>query len=602
MPAKNELLYTNEIKIKVKYEPPEKPLLQNDAYDLIIISPSIFANALRPLVKHKEAYGIKTKLVTLNDIYNSIYFTSKGRDVAEKIKYFIKDAIEQWGIKYVLLAGDADALPVRYVSHDAVGIFPSDMYYADIFSSNGSFCSWDMDRDGIFGERKEDKIDGYPDVAIGRLPASTNGEMQILVQKILGYECLSEKALFVGTELFWETELSEGDYLKEEVRKKLPGMEIVRLYEKDDYGRDGLPIDSNIATKINKGMLFVNFASHGSPFGMGWNLSSWKIDDLLLLQNDMLPIIFAMACSTNEFDTTDCLGEEFLLKQNGGCIAYVGSVRIAYVYLNTAIKSGLSGYLDIAFLRSYYDGCITPGSMFSQAMTDYRSHHFMGEYDLLTILEYCLLGDPSIEINPFKGTSHAYVDKEFVNEESIKIKAIAYPLSNNSKLELFYRKERGAWRTYGMLYNQPWEWDFVPSQGEGTYEFYTILTDENYSEEKPAIADATCTFDFTGPSIAFSKPIEGGIYLFNRQIMHWEWKTIILGKIDVKADVSDALSGVNSVEFSVDGVMTFVDSEAPYQWKWEGNAFGFHKLGLTAFDRVGNKAEKEIDVFILKLF
>ncbi|KAA0001637.1 MAG: hypothetical protein FE048_05145 [Thermoplasmata archaeon] len=85
IPASNKLLYTDEIKIKVKYEPPEKPLLQNDVYDLIIIAPSEFSDALQPLVNHKESHGIKTKLVTLNEIYGSVYFPSQGRDDEEEM-------------------------------------------------------------------------------------------------------------------------------------------------------------------------------------------------------------------------------------------------------------------------------------------------------------------------------------------------------------------------------------------------------------------------------------------------------------------------------------------------------------------------------------
>jgi len=38
-----------------------------------------------------------------------------GRDNPEKIKYFIKTAVEQWGIKYVMLVGDYKKIPVRYV-------------------------------------------------------------------------------------------------------------------------------------------------------------------------------------------------------------------------------------------------------------------------------------------------------------------------------------------------------------------------------------------------------------------------------------------------------------------------------------------------------
>ena len=73
-------------------------------YKLIIISPSYFEKKIEPLVDHKIDIGISTKLVSLNEIYDS-EFTVEGRDDAEKIKYFIEYAIENWNTEYILLIG-----------------------------------------------------------------------------------------------------------------------------------------------------------------------------------------------------------------------------------------------------------------------------------------------------------------------------------------------------------------------------------------------------------------------------------------------------------------------------------------------------------------
>ena len=37
-----------------------------------------------------------------------------GIDVPESIKYYIKDAIENWNVKFVLLIGNKTKFPVRY--------------------------------------------------------------------------------------------------------------------------------------------------------------------------------------------------------------------------------------------------------------------------------------------------------------------------------------------------------------------------------------------------------------------------------------------------------------------------------------------------------
>ena len=151
-------------------------------YKLLIITPEKFAVHLKELRTHKENMGVSTNLVTLDEIYGNV--SNPGRDDAEKIKYFIKDAIESWGIEYVLLIGGKNGqfnswtLPPRYISigNSWEKQILSDLYFADIYDENGSFSSWDSDNDGIFlewytGEQPDDKyIDLTPDVAVGRLP------------------------------------------------------------------------------------------------------------------------------------------------------------------------------------------------------------------------------------------------------------------------------------------------------------------------------------------------------------------------------------------------------------------------------------------------
>jgi len=75
-------------------------------------------------------------------------------------------------------------LPVRYANliDFEPGII-SDLYYADIYKEGGVFDSWDSNNDGIFAYKKgsglkNDKLDLYPDVYLGRLPCRTNKEVQ----------------------------------------------------------------------------------------------------------------------------------------------------------------------------------------------------------------------------------------------------------------------------------------------------------------------------------------------------------------------------------------------------------------------------------------
>ena len=190
-PGSDTIYYASDIDVTVTYTVPDKtPFPANTEYQLVIIAPSKFSSALQPLVDHKIAKGISTTLKTTEDIYAEY----TGYDKPEQIKYFIKDAIETWNTTYVMLVGGMKSriyavprdsvsegskgwyLPVRYsslmTSPDDDPGYISDLYYADIYNATGDFCSWDSSGNHIyaeFGGIHADKLDLYPDVALGRL-------------------------------------------------------------------------------------------------------------------------------------------------------------------------------------------------------------------------------------------------------------------------------------------------------------------------------------------------------------------------------------------------------------------------------------------------
>jgi hypothetical protein len=163
-------------------------------YDFLILSPIEFINELVALTIHKEQYGITTKIVSLDDIYNSIYFPVKGRDEPEIIKYFIKEAKDHWNISYVMLVGGREKMPVRFIPKlfDFNTFFISDLYYADLYDEDMNFCSWDTNNNSIFGELAYDRMidyrDLYPDVNIGRILCRTSSETEFIVNQIIEYE------------------------------------------------------------------------------------------------------------------------------------------------------------------------------------------------------------------------------------------------------------------------------------------------------------------------------------------------------------------------------------------------------------------------------
>ncbi len=217
-PAKGDISIVDEFEIKISYENPKINIFPAlSSYDLVIIAPSTFSTELQRLVNHKNTFGVDTILKTTEDIYAEY----SGIDTPEQIKYFIKDAIETWGIKYVLLVGGLKSIiyanhkddrnhgtsgwhvPVRYSNFLWDGNsnynftsgepgYLCDLYFADIYKEGGVFDNWDSNGNGIFaewsGDDLRDILDLYPDVAVGRLACRNNREVQDVVNKIINYE------------------------------------------------------------------------------------------------------------------------------------------------------------------------------------------------------------------------------------------------------------------------------------------------------------------------------------------------------------------------------------------------------------------------------
>jgi hypothetical protein len=217
-PLSKKLYISENFDIEITYDNPDRDLLpQKSTYDLVIITPSRFSSQLQKLVDHKNSFGVKTTIKTTEDIYNQY----PGVDKPEKIKYFIKDAIETWGITYVLLFGGLKSiiyakekdtinhgtsgwhLPVRYSNFQYDGGpgynftsgepgYISDLYYADIYKEGAVFEDWDSNGNGVFaewsGDMLRDELDLYPDVAFGRLACRTNKEVRDVINKIINYE------------------------------------------------------------------------------------------------------------------------------------------------------------------------------------------------------------------------------------------------------------------------------------------------------------------------------------------------------------------------------------------------------------------------------
>ncbi len=421
-----------------------------------------------PLADHKNCTGIPTMLISLEHIYK----TYPGRDEAEKVKRCIHSFCISDNIKYVMLLGDVDRFPVRYVKwtwdpvkyeKDFHTIFvPVDLYYACIFKEylSKSFDDWDEDKDGSFGEvyignipnkfdLNPDNVHLFPNIAVGRIPASTKKDVENYVSKLIYYESNAYRSSWAKSALLIATTNWVSDICKKQeyIAENLPGFITHKLYQKGNCCQSTIangisptePISPEwINFYIDQGVGFVSYMGHGGTKGWGIPNGGYSTTHVQNLKNsNRLPVVVAAACDTGRFapipplnsylDTAgiphdgteksekfnatppqpaciqanhdyDSMAEEMTMSKDTGAIAYMGS---------TITGNSPAPDLLKLFFKAFQDGKNILGDMwFYMVQEHYKKYAPPKKGDVTVQDVYCylepwrlpLFGDPSLRV------------------------------------------------------------------------------------------------------------------------------------------------------------------------------------------------------------
>jgi len=431
-PSQNLIEWSENIEIEIEYKEPEQSTISfDDEYSLIVLTPTSYSDELQDLINHKNNRGISTKLVTLDEIYGSTYFSVEGRDNPEKIKYFIKNAIEAWNTNYLLLVGGSDKFPTRKANVDDL-TFVSDLYYADIYNDTFEFCSWDSNENDDFGEYKwtsaqfTDDVDLYPDVLLGRLACVDEDEVITCVNKIINYETIEAytqdwftNLVVIGGDSFTndygdESGVNEGEHVNQAIMDIMDGFIPDKIWVSNDRLSGISPTGlSEITDSINIGCGFVDFSGHGNTdvyaththngsknIWVPTPTGNYKNSNVYDLSNgEKLPIVVIGACSVGKFNSDpDCFAWSFVSNSNGGGIASFGATTYGYAYIGEWVTRGLIEGMSINVFDAYKnEGAITFGEMWLKGINNYISPRMDGG-DYLTIEEWQPFGDPTLAI------------------------------------------------------------------------------------------------------------------------------------------------------------------------------------------------------------
>ncbi len=341
-----------------------------DNYDYLAIAPQSFINSsadpsLDDLIKQRTSQGFKCKVEKLEDIYAN----ASGSDNKNKIRNFIKEAYNNWKIKWVLLVGDPGrtvVLPCFMVGSEA-----SDMPFQCLEQT-----TWDRDYEA--------------EVYIGRISAEDPAEMANQIYKILSYENNSGS--------YWTTGLSLGEKLDDRTYGKAAMQELAGKFNdkwtfKDLHDQDGTWSKNQVKQIINSNEIsLINHLGHSNAT---YNMKM-RNNDERDFRNTNFIFIKTQGCIPGKYQV-DCIAERFTTQNRYGMFAGVLNSNYGY-YSPGRPLSGSSHQLH----RAFWDACWKENMEYFGQFNEYS--HRTCTRQRKDIVESNLFGCPAIK---FRGRNIA---------------------------------------------------------------------------------------------------------------------------------------------------------------------------------------------------
>ncbi|MBT8469325.1 MAG: hypothetical protein KJN97_11310, partial [Deltaproteobacteria bacterium] len=347
-----------------------------NAADYLLITPAeLFAEA-QALADYREAEGLDTMLVELQDIYDEFAF---GTPDPNAIRDFLIHTQSNWASapNFVVLVGKGsfdyreiqgrggNLLPPLLVRTQD-GIFSSDTRYADVIAD-----------------------DGLPDVAIGRLPVTSAAELSSVIQQIIDYEgsldALPNEITMLADETLPQDNFGmSSDFVSEVLPANWNANAVYRSELGDLESTRALFFD-----EVRKGPRLVNYLGHAGATAFGFREVLLSTEDLETMTVDgTQPVYSNMTCTASRFAVPGLvsLGEALLLDDEAA-IAVWGPSGVSINAQATLLARALVNELSTG-------GETRLGPMINRAFPVLADLEFGREM----ISMYHLFGDPALRV------------------------------------------------------------------------------------------------------------------------------------------------------------------------------------------------------------
>lgn len=283
-------------------------------YEHVILTAAAFKDTLQLLANWRTKQGIPSKVVCIESV--NVY---PGRDIAEKMRNFLRDADTTWGVNFVFI-GRQD-FPIRQYRNcwalypGYTDTLPCDMYYSDLWrGTNRVLYDWDGNRNGTFGQAN-DTIDYWADIYPGMVPFDNVTQVSNWVRKLFRHETSADTTFFAKDLLVNGVTFS--DSFLNRIAEATPAQWIdCKAY----YSGAGnvTPSAALVRDSVNRGYGYVAVIAHGDPNSIFVPDAYTATHVAGQTNTNLLSTIIAVSCHPGAFDqAANCLAETMAVHPNG---------------------------------------------------------------------------------------------------------------------------------------------------------------------------------------------------------------------------------------------------------------------------------------------
>ncbi len=372
-------------------------------YDYLIIAGSDLISGAQTIANYREYHdGYTTLVIDVQDIFDEYNY---GEASAKAIRDFLKEAYNNWQTRpqFLLLVGDSNLDPFGQLNANNANpplpfFFDRTLYLAIANDSRFAYLTTQGP---------------VPDLAVGRLPVTSNAEIAAYLQKLITTESAApseswlKKIQILNDDYNDPTDNWEDSFVQspQNIINMTATMTAAGAYSVNHINlieTDSTTAKNSLQDQLNDGLFWLYYTGHGAVRGWAAEqiLTAATVTNELQPNSPGFPFVSSMTCLTGSFISIyeTSLAEAMINADSKGAVGMLASAGMTY-------PTPQATFAEELFEAFYNNSDLPIGTLIKQTRVLLETQALNDD----VVKSYNLFGDPAHKLLPDSQSSAATV-------------------------------------------------------------------------------------------------------------------------------------------------------------------------------------------------